>query len=121
MTQAQMDSVRTLIDGIFMMRNYWSQVTQEIKVLLWQQVLDFDDAVGNAGIDENTFSPVQYEKLGVLRAALVPFRNDWDWEDPDGQNALWTPVSHAADEVNSAFAFGSSSQMSADSVPEALS
>lgn len=118
MTQAQVDSVKNLVDAIFMMRAYWSQVTQEIKQLLWQQVLDCDDAVGNAGIDENTFSPVQYETLGVLRDALVPFRNDWNWEDTDAQNALWAPVSQAADAVNVAFEFGGSGQLSTSGAPE---
>lgn len=118
MTQSQMDTVKALVDAIFMMRAYWSQVNQEVRQLLWQQVLDCDDAVGAAGIDENTFSPVQYEALGTLRDALVPFRNDWNWEDPDAQNALWAPVSQAADAANSVFDFGGSGQLSTDSAPE---
>lgn len=121
MTQEQMNSVKNLVDSIFMMRAYWSQVNLEIKHLLWQQVLDFDDAVGNVGIDENTFSPVQYEALGALRNVLVPFRNDWDWENDDAQNTLWTPVSQAADQVNTVFEFGGSGQLSTDSAPEVSS
>ena len=118
MTQAQTDVVKNLVDAIFMMRAYWSQVNLAVKHALWQQVLDFEDVVDTAGIDENTFSPVQYAALGTLRTALAPFRTDWDWENDDVQNALWTPVSQAADGVNTVFEFGGSGQLSTDSAPE---
>lgn len=121
MTESQTQVVKNLIDAIFMMRTYWSQVSPEVRVQLWQQVLDMEDAVDNAGIDENTFSTSSYEALGALQTALEPFRNDWDWEDGDAQNALWEPVSTNADLVNAEFEFGGNGQMSTDSAPAVVS
>lgn len=118
MSQEQTDKVKSLVDAIFMMRNYWSQVTQEIRVALWQQVLDREDDVDNAEFDENTFSPGRYDALNALQAALEPFRNDWDWENDETQNNLWGPVSQAADDVNAAFEFGGNSRMSTESALE---
>ena len=114
----QTDTVKALVDAIFMMRTYWSQVTHEVHILLWQQVLDAEDAVNNAGIDENTFSTNRYEALNALLAVLGPFRNDWDWENDETQNELWTPVSTNADLVNTTFEFGGNGQMSAEDTPE---